>query len=454
MSFTKHSIQTIAVRVFMLLFILIAGVITARWLGPEGEGVFVLLILIKNFAFRFGNFGFGSAFAYYVAKKEVSVGDALRIMYAAGIIASILTIIILLIVWRRGFSPWRDIDSLLFYISLPMVVLIFFNNFMLRILSGQLRIFAMNIANLIMHVSLVVLLIVLVVILQLDIIGAVLSVVLSDLLAFFYLVFQCKKHSSGFDVVVSDNGSRVSVFDMWRYGRWNYLLMFSGFFIEELPLMLLKMVSLKTSAVGLNISVGLFSKARGLGRQSRIVALPVAQVLFPYTAASKEQLAIKRTNTLSRNYILVMIPIALIMVLCIKPVVYFLYGSSFMPAVKIFYAIAPGICLWPFGHFLGVHVAASGKPKIVFFSSCVVLVAAIVICWFLIPAYGAFGAGLSVSVICLVQTLVRVWVYKKVTGTGFKELLLFQKQDLEHYIEVLRFLRWPKLKRTDTKDER
>jgi len=453
MSFVKHSLQTILVRFFQLILVLLTGIITARWLGPEGEGVLVLLILVKNFAFRFGNLGFGSSFAFYAARHNVPFKHILKMLWLTGLTLSAISVIVLLLLWKASFSPWNDLQPNLFYISLVAVPLFFLNTYLQRLLSGQLRIAEMNTANMIMNSSIFAFMIVLVIVFKMHVKGAILAVVLADMVTLIYLWLRIGKSDITSSTLADVNEKDFSIYKFWKYGKWNYLLMFANFFIEELPLVLLKKITIGSSVGAQNASVGFFSKARGLGRQSRIVALPVAQVLFPYTAASKEHLGIKRTNTLSRNYLLIMIPIALVMVLCIKPVIYFFYGQSFMPAVKIFYALAPGICLWPYGHFLGVHVAASGKPKIVFFSSCVILAAAIVICWALIPAYGAFGAGLSVSAIYIVQAIVRVLVYRKVTGAGFKEILFFHKEDLKYYNKLLSFLKLKIQNQTGKTDE-
>jgi O-antigen/teichoic acid export membrane protein len=453
MSFAKHSLQTILVRFCQLIFVLLTGIITARWLGPEGEGVLVLLILVKNFAFRFGNLGFGSAFAFYAAKHNVPLKRILKMLWLTGISFSAISVVVLLLVWKASFSPWNDLQPGYFYISLIAIPPFFLNTYLQRLLSGQLRIAEMNTANLIMNSSILAFMILLVIAFKMEIKGAILAVVLADMVTLIYLWIVIRRTKIESAPIAAGVEKEYSIYDFWRYGKWNYLLMFANFFIEELPLILLKKTVTGVSAGNANASLGFFSKARGLGRQSRIVALPVAQVLFPYTAASKEHLAIKRTNTLSRNYLLIMIPIALVMVLCIKPVIYYLYGSSFLPAVKVFYALAPGICLWPYGHFLGVHVAASGKPKIVFFSSCIILAVAIVICWLLIPAYGAFGAGLSVSVIYFVQAIVRVLVYKKVTGASLKELLVFHKDDLKYYNKLLSFLKSKLQNKTEQIDE-
>ncbi|MHC4772879.1 MAG: hypothetical protein ACYS8S_04745, partial [Planctomycetota bacterium] len=54
----------------------LGGVINARWLGPEGVGVYVLLGLIPTITFRFGNLGFGSAFSFFLAKGQITAKKA------------------------------------------------------------------------------------------------------------------------------------------------------------------------------------------------------------------------------------------------------------------------------------------------------------------------------------------------------------------------------------------
>ncbi|MHC4531279.1 MAG: oligosaccharide flippase family protein, partial [Planctomycetota bacterium] len=317
MSFAKHSIQTILVRVFLVLLGLVAGVINARWLGPEGVGIIALLLLVKNFAFRFGNLGFGSAFAFYVAKEKSSIHQILEVIWLTGSIASFMGIIILLFVWRRSFSPWNDIEPKLFYFYLLAVPLFFFNNYIQRVLSGELRITEMNFANMITIACTVLFTAALVIVFKMGIIGAILSVLLADLLTFFYLLFRVRK--GGKRTVESDGftgGKKALIYSLWRYGRWNYLLMFTGFLGEEIPLILLKSFSAN------NAPVGIYSKARNLGRQFRMVALPISQVLFPYTAASKEDYATKRTNILCRNSLVLMVLAAATMALLIKPIIF------------------------------------------------------------------------------------------------------------------------------------
>lgn len=149
MAFAKHSIHTFLFRTSLIPLGLMVGVINASWLGPEGVGIVAFCSSSKNFAFRFGNLGFGSAFAFYRAQNEISTHRLLSTTWSIGCVMSVLCGIIILPVWRRGFSPWNDTRPSIFYLGFPTIPMAFCNNYLNRLLSGELRITAMTIANLI-----------------------------------------------------------------------------------------------------------------------------------------------------------------------------------------------------------------------------------------------------------------------------------------------------------------
>ena len=68
----------------------------------------------------------------------------------------------------------------------------------------------------------------------------------------------------------------------------------------------------------------------------------------------------------------------------------------------------------------------------------VAAVVVVVLCYSLVPAYGAVGAALSVSGIYIVLATTRVGVYMRHTGAKLPEVLVFQKSDLLVYQNVLR----------------
>jgi O-antigen/teichoic acid export membrane protein len=395
-----------------------------------------LLVLMQSFAFRFGNLGIGSSFAFFLAKKEVSVSQVIRILWSLGGVISVITVLTLLIIWQRDFSLWNDINPHVFYIALPAVPLYFFNQQMRRILSGQLRITAMNISELFPGIGRLLFAFIFIIWLQTGIKGAVLALLLSEIMAFILLFLLTNvKRAEIVKETVQQNSTGKLLLRFWRYGRWNYLLMFSNFLCDELPLILLKKISL------MNVPVGLFLRARGIGRHTNIIIQPVSQMLFPFTATSQETVAVRRTNILCRNFMLVAAAIIGLVTIFIKPMIVILYGEEFLPATGVFYAIAPSFIFWPVGRFIGIHIAASGKPKQVFILGLITLLFGAPISYFLISEYGMVGAGLSMSIINVISIFLQLLLYIKLTGTHFSEVIFPRFSDTTYYKQALDSLR-------------
>jgi len=432
-SFARSSIQTFIVRVGLTFIGLTVGIINSRTLGPAGLGTLTLLLLVREVCFRFGNLGLGSAFAYFVAKKLESTQRIIRIQWAAGALVSALTILMILAIWRKPFTPWNEIEPKLFYLALLTVPLFLINNFLQRILSGELRITAMNVSDAITTLGTVLFLFVFVVWMNWGIAGSLLAVIAADVCALSYLCHQCIMLPVREAEVPRERLALSGLlWRMWQYGFWSYLLILVNFFVEELPLLLLKTFKIS------NADIGLFRNARALGQQSKIVAVPVSQVLFPYTAAAEQKDATRRTNLLCRNSIWLMAVTTVVTLPIIKPLIVLLYGQEFVDSARIYCAMIIGTIVWPAGNFLAIHVAAAGKPRVVFLASVLIVASAFAACWYLIPRYGVMGAGIAFSIINVIQTGVRMVVYCRETGSSYRDVLLLGESDFQAYAKLWR----------------
>jgi O-antigen/teichoic acid export membrane protein len=168
-----------------------------------------------------------------------------------------------------------------------------------------------------------------------------------------------------------------------------------------------------------------------------MIVNPVSMVLFPFTASSSGREGSDRTNALCRNALAVMAVVVGVGMLLIRPAVILLYGTRFLPVVPVFYAAAAGFLFWPVGQFLGVHIAAAGKPNIVFLLSLVTVFFTLACCRWLVPEYGAVGAGLCVTLVSLFQTLSRTVAYMCLTQTSLAQIYVMSRSDWRYYYRLL-----------------
>ncbi|MBX3728776.1 MAG: lipopolysaccharide biosynthesis protein [Candidatus Sumerlaeia bacterium] len=432
--FARSTIQTVSVRFMLLVAGMGTGVILARWLGPEGVGIYALLLLMKDLSYRFSNLGLGMAIAFFIARRLVSARRLLPLACILAAVLSGLSLLALLLVWREPWSPWHNIRPFWFFLALPTVPVLFFRTFFERFLKGQLHITAVNLADMTGDFSQFPLLGIFVILLDGGLTGAILALVIGDSLRMLFLAgylfrFRAVVVQRGDGEYEQASTPRL-LGGLLHYGKWQYLFLFANFLVEDLPLILVKSLTMNDALVGF------YSRARALGRQTRLMTMPVTSVLFPFTAASEESVAVRRTNILCRNMLLVTTIGVSCSCLVAEPVIVLLYGSEFRPSVPVFYALAPGVILWPFGRFLATHLLASGEPKRVFFASIPTLLIGGTSCWVLTTRFGILGAGWGASIMFAIDAFVRLLQYRARFGVKFRDAMVITREDIERYRQL------------------
>ncbi len=98
----RDAIQIYLIQGISLGLGLVGGIIVARTLGPAKKGIFDLFNLLSSFIVEFGLFGFGNGLLYYLANKRWALSE----VHGTGLIFSIITGIITILIGWLGFRIW------------------------------------------------------------------------------------------------------------------------------------------------------------------------------------------------------------------------------------------------------------------------------------------------------------------------------------------------------------
>jgi enterobacterial common antigen flippase len=83
-----QEVWTVVVRILLIAAGFVSSIITARFLGPEGRGVFFYWMTLAGLVIQFGNLGLHSSNTYYLAKGQATLGvlaaNSLWVSVAAG----------------------------------------------------------------------------------------------------------------------------------------------------------------------------------------------------------------------------------------------------------------------------------------------------------------------------------------------------------------------------------
>ncbi|WAC09136.1 MAG: polysaccharide biosynthesis C-terminal domain-containing protein [Thermodesulfobacteriota bacterium] len=387
--------------------------------------------MVSQFSFRFTNLGFGSSLSFFMAQKKTHFSELRKALWILSLTLSLITCLILLFVWKTPLSPWRDFSIGFFLMGLLGVPLYFLQNFLRRFLSGQLRINIANYSEAIFDFSYIPLLIVFVVIFKLGVLGSFLAFLLAQAATCIYLIFHFKSSKIPVTLEAKPAGFFHLCSDMFKYGFWNYWVLLFTTIIQDAPGVLLKyFIS--------NTAVGLYAVSSSAMGRLFMTTNSFAEVLFPHTAASDNNTGIQRTNLLCRAFASVLIIAAIVLGVLIKFIIIFLYGPKFVRSVYVFYALLPSILAYPLFKFLNSHIAATGKSKLSLFSILPGIIFIVGASIFFIPRYGEIGAGLSISGSYMAMFIMNLFLYSKLTGSHFSDILFFRRNDWKAIKQVVK----------------
>src|SRR5215510_15832393 len=101
-NFFSGVVLTFGTRVLMLAGVFGSGVVIARWLGPDGFGIYAVVNVTVALALQIGSAGLPSANTYFIARDRKQVGPvwANAIAFAL-VIGSLLAGGVLALAWLR-----------------------------------------------------------------------------------------------------------------------------------------------------------------------------------------------------------------------------------------------------------------------------------------------------------------------------------------------------------------
>ena len=93
-SITKNSAITFSSQILIFALGFVASIILARVLGPEGKGIFALIVLIPALMLKLGSLGIEAANVYFTGSKRYGIKDiASNSLLGSSLLGSILILL-------------------------------------------------------------------------------------------------------------------------------------------------------------------------------------------------------------------------------------------------------------------------------------------------------------------------------------------------------------------------
>lgn len=414
MSLVRAILGNVGATILGYVLSLATGVLTARYLGPEGKGIYVLALLIPHLAVNALTLGIGSASIYFIARGErdpgTALGTSLAVVLPLGLAFTVMAETLLRTGWWS--TPHERYVSLAIWSVTPTM-----GAALIR--SAMLGVQRYNLFNWLTVIDKAILLTLLVV-------GGVFSG--RDLWTLCSLFVLASFLSFAVFFTLWHRKVRARLAIDFRYARraLHYGLRGHVGWLAEMLNYRLDMLFVEGLAGA--TALGLYSAAVSMAETLWILPGCIGLVIVPRLASSTKDSQVI-TAFLCRVLAPLVVGASLALACLGGPFIRILYGKSFEGSLAPLLLLLPGVALLSIVKVLVADFAARGRPGLISAISWISLSVTVILDLVLIRPYGAQGAAIASTMAYSVSTAVTVFLYWRLTSLSPLTLFMPRRGD-------------------------
>jgi Membrane protein involved in the export of O-antigen and teichoic acid len=384
----------------------------ARLLGPDGRGVYYLVVLTPSMLFALGQFGLPSAVSFFAGRGRSGRSLQRLSLVLAGVLAAALLAATIPAVPFLTRSMLRAAPPDLLRLALISLPLQFVASFGGALLIGRQTMRRYNVILVLQSAGALLSVVVLVGVLGMGVTGAVIGNLIVAAAGALAITIEARR------VTRNDPETRpVRLGELARYGAKLYPASLSSFFSYRADVFLLGLL------LGDAGAIGLYSMAVSLAELTFFVPDSVSTVFFPRVAAAERASADEMTPLVSRFTVMVtalsvvgLVPAAFVLVRVILP--------AFTASLPAFLVILPGIVALSVAKVLSSYISGLGLPLPVAAASVSALIVNVIANLLLIPLWGIVGASAASLVSYTIHAAILVAMASRLTRRGWMDFLI------------------------------
>lgn len=389
-------------RVIFIGLSFVSSIIIARYLLPEGQGIYIAILVLPRLATLIGGFGIRSSNAYFIGKGIAPVSDIVSSSATLWLVSTVLTIVLVALGFLiQGLDEhgWLVLGFAMLVPSASILI-----NNMHGIAMGNRWVRRINQSQSLEAICRFIFVVIFVIWLEMGVLGAVLAFLGALTIESVYCLSWLR------DI------SRL-------YLRFNYQLIKSLVRKGIVFATLLTIMTLNYRVSILILEHYVTAEEIGYFAIGLIVAelfwqFPevLGMVIFSHSTSSGDPDDIsKHIWIITKKIMLLSLIGGTILSLAAPVLIPLVYSAEYQPSVEVLWALMPGIVAMIAYKILHSDLAGRGKPEVALrvFSSALIVNIALNIA--LIPEYGIIGAAIATSFTYIVATLYFIFMYVRIT---------------------------------------
>lgn len=425
MSFLRQFVETNATKFISIVLGTITSIIIARALGPTLKGEYSSVFALYEIVVYLSLFGISSSIVYSGARnlEKARKVTFLALFFALtnGAIGTTALVLLALIdnPLNKNVTP-----EYLLYIA-PLTILSIGSSYFSYLLLSRQLVSEMNFAALLSSTLQALAVFSLAAFHLLSIKNLISLNYCVSLVVFVYLLATSLRK-----IGIRRDFDKALIKEMLTISFKTYLISLMGYIIVRSDVVLLNIFR------G-NYEVGIYTVAAGLAL--RILDIPsIAGSLLRPRAIADLRGTIEFQLKVSRIMSAFMAVLLGLAALLIYPAIKILYGNAFLPSVKPFFLLLPGIYFYSAVSQITPYYSASGYPPVTLISPFIAAVSNIFLNFLLIPEYGYNAAAVSSSISYFLFFAIYYVDFYKRERISLRKLLIPDRTDINDLINRLK----------------
>ncbi|KMQ52121.1 hypothetical protein CHISP_1110 [Chitinispirillum alkaliphilum] len=419
----KNILHTLSRQFISIILQFITVSIIARTLGPEGNGQYVIAVLIPAMLVQFLDLGLAPSNVFYISRKMVSPLSVLRYSFKVWIIVTLagagIGILVVNYISELLFPGFKADYLIVSGFLFPVILM---KNFLVSILQGVQDFKRFNIAEIFRPLSVFSFILVLFLTGKLTVTSALGVVVIGHLISLLFLFcLVIPKLSYGKDSAPAADlqgkgllkyGFKVHVGNLLSFANNKVALVVVNFFLNP-------------------AAAGLYAVSIQISEKIWIISHAVSAVILPRLSELGYDESVRRNLTplIGRWVLLVTFVAALFVAVTISFLIPVVFGDSYIPSIIPLLLLLPGIIISAFSRIFSNDIASRGIPQYNTYTALLVLITNFVLSVVLIPTYGINGAAISATLAYSADLFMRLVIYTRVSKNSWIQLFSVGQTD-------------------------
>ncbi|UJP63381.1 flippase [Mongoliitalea daihaiensis] len=423
-SFLRDTLSVGFSNILIILFNLGVSIVTARYLGPEGNGTIAGLLVYPSIFMAIGSLGVRQSTTYILGRKLFSEEQIKRAISQIWFVSSVFSIVICLLLILNFSKSGTNI----YWVTFALIPIPFslFNTYNSGIFLGKNNIKFFNKINWFPPALVFMGTLFLVVLFQWGISGALIAKIIGPLFLFFILLFKndfIKCFS--FNIEVDVLSKLVSLGLIYAF---SLLVINLNYKVDVILL----------DKISNTYELGIYSKGAGIIEYLWQIPMVFSSIVFARSSVAKDSSSFSNQVAQLLRVSLILIGGASVALLLLsKYIILGMYGQEFFESISVLKFLLPGVLILTIYKVMNMDLAGRGKPWISMKAMIPALVINVLLNIILIPKYGADGAAIASTISYSFAGLLFLWFYSKEVKIGIKEILKFKKSDFDPLKRVI-----------------